>query len=216
VKKIAVLFLSIIAVAVLQGTAAAQTDNTQTFVSARIGLQNQGATYHLLEVFQTRGKWIVPDVGYIDFADARDYREIFIGGGAVLYSSERFTVIEEVYLNQACGPASGGAAYLMPWSLLGFKITPKLGGEAVYFPYLPLNKAGRIQHVLERVKLEYGLTHFKIGGGYGAYQFGDGPWQNKPFVTATIKGGRFGNLELWLQRTPTNKAQLQVQYVRAF
>jgi len=93
---------------------------------------------------------------------------------------------------------------------------PKLGGEVVYFPYLPLNKAGRMQHVLERAKLEYSFKHFKAGGGYGAYQFGDSPWQNKPFITSTLKCGRFGNLELWLQKMPRGNPQVQVRYEKTF
>ena len=65
-------------------------------------------------------------------------------------------------------------------------------------------------------KVEYDFKHFKAGAGYGAYQLGDGPWQNKPFLTATLKAGKLGNFELWLQRLPGNDAQLQVRYAKAF
>lgn len=183
----------------------------------RTGVQdNAKTTYRFVEVFQQRGRWIFPDGGYIDFADAGKYREIFLGAGAVLYNSKRLTVIEEGYIDKATGPASGGATYFQPWTLVGYRITPKLGSEVVYFPYLPLNKAGRIQHVIERAKLEYDFKHLKVGGGYGAYQFGDNAWQNKPFITTTLKGGRLGNLELWLQRMPSDHAQLQVRYAKIF
>ena len=100
----------------------------------------------------------------------------------------------------------------MPWSYIGYRLTPRLGGETSYFPYLPINKAGRIQHVLERAKLEYDFKRVKLGGGYAAYRYGNDSWQNKPFVTTTLKAGYLGNVEFWLQRMPVNQVQLQVRY----
>ena len=50
---------------------------------------------------------------------------------------------------------------LVWWSALptavdvrGLRLTDRLGSEAVYFPYIPLNEAGRTRHVLERAKSE--------------------------------------------------------------
>jgi hypothetical protein len=199
------------------GTASAQSANSaETFVIARTGIMNGQQTYNLVEVFQQRGRWIYPDVGYIDFAAAGKYREIFAGAGAMLLNSKRFTVIEEGFIDQTTGPASKGATYFQPWTYVGCRLTKKIASETVYFPYLPLNKAGRIQHVLERAKLEYGFKHLKVGGGYGAYKFGDDKWQNKPFVTTTLKAGRFGNIELWLQKMPQGHAQVQIRYAKVF
>lgn len=204
-----IIFASFSSIAVAQ--------DTQTFVVARTGVQDDAkSTYRYAEVFQQRGRWIFPDVGYIDFVDAKQYREYFVGAGAVLFTSKRITIIEEGYLDKAAGPASGGALYFQPWTLVAVTVTPKLSGEVVYFPYLPLNKAARIQHVLERAKLEYDFKHFKIGAGYGAYQYGDGPWTNRPLVTTTLKGGHLGDLELWLQRMPGDHVQLQVRYAKIF
>lgn len=186
-------------------------------VAVWIGVRDDAkTTYHFVEVLQQRGRWIFPDVGYIDFDHAGQYRELFIGGGAVLHKSKHLTVAQEAYLNQTSGPASGRATYLMLWTLVGYRLTSKLGGETVYLPYVPLNQAGRIQHVIERAKLEYGFKRFKVGGGYGAYQYGDGPWQNKPFITTTLKGSQLANLELWLQRMPEHHVQVQLRYVRVF
>ena len=214
-KQIAVLFFSIVLVAATSNMAVAQ--DAQTFVIGRTGVQDDAtATYRYTELFQQRGRWIFPDIGYIDFADAKQYREYFIGAGAVLFTSKRITIIEEGYLDKAAGPASGDALYFQPWTLVAVNLTPKLNGEVVYFPYLPLNKAGRIQHVLERAKLEYDFKRFKVGAGYGAYQYGDGPWSNRPFVTTTLKGGKLGDLELWLQRMSSNHTQLQVRYAKMF
>jgi hypothetical protein len=57
---------------------------TETFVLLRTAT-DRGA-YHYAEVFQQRGKIIVPDIGYIDFDQAREYREMWIGGGGVPFS----------------------------------------------------------------------------------------------------------------------------------
>ncbi len=187
-------------------------ESTQNFLIMRAGLQNNGTgTYRVAEFFQQRGKWIYPDVGYLDFTHAGNYREFFIGAGGVVYQSKRVTLIEEGYLDKAAGSNSGGALYFQPWTLVVFTLAPKLGAEVVYFPYIPLNKAGRIQHVLERAKLEYDFSRVKVGGGYGAYRFGDGPWTNRPFGSVTFKGAHGGALELWLQKMPKG-GQIQVRY----
>ncbi len=188
-----------------------------TFVIARTGAFTAGGdlTYRFVESFQVHGRWVFPDLGYLDFGRS-DYKELFVGGGATLVGSKHFTLIGEGYFVQAVGSASDGARYFQPWTYIGYRITPKLGGETVYFPYLPLNDAGRIQHVLERAKLEYSFQHWMLGAGYAGYRFGDGEWQNKPFITTTLKAGTFGNLEFWLQRMPSNTAQVQVRYAKVF
>ncbi len=216
--EVRLLFFLIIAVVISTDKMMAQNSHSvETTLAAYTGVRNDGQiTYHYLEVLQTRGKWILPDVGYIDLAEPGKYREIFFGGGAVLHNSKHLTVVEEGYVNQTTGPASGGALYFMPWTLVSYHPTSKITSETVYFPYLPLNKTGRIQHVLERSKLEYDFPRFKVGAGYGAYRFGDGEWQSKPFVTSTIKAGRVGSVELWLQKMPEHHFQVQVRYVRVF
>ena len=56
---------------------------TTSILIARTGESFQSphvGTYHLVEFFQLRGKWIYPDVGYIDFG-TNNYHEVFVGGG---------------------------------------------------------------------------------------------------------------------------------------
>ncbi len=172
-----------------------------TTIIGRMGMRN-AATYHFFEAFQTHhGKWIYPDVGYVDFGK-NGYWEFFLGGGAVIHDSKRFTLIHEGFLDRAQGPKSLSATYYQPWTLFVYRISRRVIGDTVYFPYLPLNKPARIQHVLERAKLEYDFKHFKLGGGYGGYQYGEENWQHKPFATWTLKAGSLGELELWLQRIP--------------
>jgi hypothetical protein len=99
--------------------------------------------------------------------------------------------------------------------ILNFRLTWNITGEASYFPYVPLNRAGHFQQVLERVKLERPVTRWlKAGAGYGAYESGSAPVQNKPFVTATFSTKAAGSLELWLQRMPDG-AQVQMRYAFA-
>jgi hypothetical protein len=202
-------------VVVAPNTASAQgAPAVDTHVIARTAT-DQG-TYHYAQVFQQRGKWILPDVGYIDFNEFDEYREVWVGAGGVLLATTHLSVIGEGHIVKALGPSSGGALYLQPWVLVAYQLTQRLGGDAVYFPYLPLNDAGRGQHVLERAKLEYGFGHIKVGGGYAGLKSGPGAWKSKPFVTATIKAGSIGAIELWLQQLPGDRLTVHVRYAKTF
>ena len=139
-----IISVSIVAacVVVALDTASAQeAPAVDTHVIARTAT-DQG-TYHYAQVFQQRGKWILPDVGYIDFNKFDEYREVWVGAGGVLLETTHLSVIGEGHIVKALGPSSGGALYLQPWMLVAYHLTKRLGGEAVYFPYLPLNEAGR-------------------------------------------------------------------------
>ena len=175
-------------------------------------LQRQStATMHYLELFQIRRRWVLPDIGYIDFGRS-DYREMFIGGGYTLYEREHFNFTQELFFEKAFGSASNDAKYLVPWTMIQYSLTDRLGGEAVYFPYLPLDKSGRAQHVLERAKLERSIgKHWKAGAGLGGYKYADNPWSHRPFLTSTLNTP-WGAWEFWLQRLPANKAQFQIRY----
>ena len=213
------LFIAIALVVFFGGfVAPVASAQTTTIIDARVGVTDESpyaATYHLVEVFQFHGRWIVPDVGYIDFADAKHYREWFVGAGYKLLVTKYVTVAEELYFVQAAGPESESAKYLQLWTGVFYTFTSKFGGETAFFPYIPLNRAGRKQWVLERTKLEYAfIPALKVGAGYGAYQLGDELWQHKPFVTTTLApvGGKFGSLELWYQWLPDGKGQVQIRY----
>lgn len=196
-------------------TAAVLDAQTQTGVLARMAM-NHAATFHFLETFQTRGRLVLPDLGYVDFGRSV-YREVFGGGGWIVHSGKRLTWIQELYFDQALGPASRRSNYLQPWTLLAWSI-PKsaITGEAVYFTYLPLGASGRIQYVLDRAKLEHGFRALKLGAGYASYRFADAKWENKPFITSTFKLKSLGSLELWLQRIPPHGLQVQIRYARVF
>jgi hypothetical protein len=215
-KMHVIISVSIVAcVVVALDTASAQeAPAVDTHVIARTAT-DQG-TYHYAQVFQQRGKWIVPDVGYIDFNQFDEYREVWVGAGGVLLDTTHLSVIGEGHVVKALGPSSAGALYLQPWVLAAYHLTQRLGGDAVYFPYLPLNDAGRGQHVLERAKLEYDFGRIKFGGGYAGLKSGTSAWKSKPFVTATIKAGSIGAIELWLQQLPGDRLTVHVRYAKTF
>ena len=198
--------------ATLAGAMHAQTPVT-TVVITRTGQNLQApytSTYHLFEVLQVRGKWIFPDVGYVDFATG-NYREVFIGGGRTFHDGKRLSVTGELYFVQAAGPASQNARYLWPNAIVDFRFTPKLTSQTSYILYAPLNKSARIQQVIERSKLEYApKKSWKFGGGYAAYQYGNGPWQSKLFATTTIST-KAGSFEFWLQKIQQG-GQVQMRY----
>lgn len=186
---------------------------TVSLLIARTGLRTDAphaSTYHFVEFLQARGRWIYPDIGYIDFGHG-NYREFFAGAGHTFWSGKWATLVEELYFDQATGPASKSARYVQPWTLIDCRFSSKLTSEVVYFPYLPLNRSARIQHVLERAKVEYALTQgWKIGAGYAGYKYGDYQWQNRPLLTTTVSI-RAGSFEFWLQKLPGG-GQVQMRY----
>lgn len=206
---IGVLYLLVLS----DGTLFAQTE---TVMIARMGVARSGPTYHFVEVFQIRDGWILSDVGWIDFSTS-DYGEAFAGIGRVMVKTSHITLINELYIAATVGSASQGAIYIQPWTLVAYTVSSKLAGEAVAFPYVPLNKQARKQWVIERIKLEYDLGLIKVGGGYGAYQFADEEWQHRPFVSVTARSSKLGDLEVWWQHLPQTKvrddgSQIQLRF----
>lgn len=185
---------------------------TETYVVGRMGIKDAVSTYHYLELQQQRGRWIFPDFVYIDFSKS-DYREAWAGAGLKTFQAKHVTLMNGGYFDAALGRTANGATYFLPWAYATYQLNQRIGGEAYYLVYLPLNNAGTTQHVLERAKLERDFGHFKLGGGYAGYESTSAPWQHRPFLTTTFKAARLGDLELWLQRLPANNAQLQIRYV---
>ena len=187
---------------------------TATIVMGRWGERLQSnpiSTYHFFEVFQVRGRWVYPDIGYVDFGH-NNYREFFAGGGYTLLQNKHFTAVGELLYGQALGSSTHNDRWLIPWTILQYRITPRLGAEASYFAYAPLSSTAIVQHVLERAKFEYRIkNHWKIGAGYAGKKAEDNPWQNKPFLTTTLIT-KEGDFEFWFQRLPKNIWQMQVRY----
>jgi len=193
---------------------AAAEHKTATIVMGRWGEKAEASginNYHFAEVFQVRRRWIYPDIGYVDFGH-NNYREFFVGGGYEVLKGKHISAAAELLYEQATGPFTHNDRWLVPWTIMQFHITPRLGGEASYFAYAPLTSTAIVQHVLERSKLEYRVkSHWKIGAGYAGKKTENTPWQNKPFLTTTFIT-KAGDFEFWLQRLPQNILQIQVRY----
>ncbi len=170
-------------------------------------------TYHLAELFQMRGRWIAPDMGYVDFA-TNTYREFFAGGGYTVVNRKKATLSLEGFFVQDTGPAAKGARYFWANPIMTVQFTPKWTWQTGYISYLPINHSGTFQQVLERSKMQYAFTKsVKAGAGYAMYQTPGKPVQNKPFATITF-ATRAGSIELWAQHVPKG-AQVQARYVFA-
>ena len=172
--------------------------------------------YHFAGVSHKRGRLIALDIGYIDFDNPKLHREMWIGGGGVPFEGRRGFLITEGFLARAFGEHANGALYFQPYFLGSYRLAPSVPLEASYLAYVPLNDAGRAQHLLEHVKLEYDFARLKAGAGYSAYKFGDEAWQHKPFITATLNVGALGNFEFWLQRVPDDQLAVQFRYAKVF
>ena len=205
-----VIFISSLAAA-QDAPAQSQVTPVTTTLLVRTGLRSN-VTLRYVEILQTRGRWVVPDVGYIDFGEAGQYREVWLGGGPVLIERPSVNLTVAGYYAQDDGSAANGAKYFQVWSLLGYQLAPNVVAQAVYLGFAPLNDSARVQHLFERIKLEYDFGRLKLGGGYAAYRFATDAWQHRPFVTGTVRLGRAGSLELWGQRLSGDLAQLQVRY----
>jgi hypothetical protein len=172
--------------------------------------------YHYAQIIHERGRWVALDVGYIDFNSPSDYFEAWIGSGVLALAGERGILITQGNLVRAFGDAADGALYAQGFFLGRLRLTDRLVSEAAYLPYIPLNDAGEVQHLLERAKLEAEFSGWKAGVGYGAYRFSDLDWQHKPFLTATAPPSRLGTFEVWVQRLPGDSQTVQLRWVRAF
>ena len=80
---------------------------------------------------------------------------MWIGGGGVPFEGRRGFLITEGFLARAFGEHANGALYFQPYFLGSYRLAPSVPLEASYLAYVPLNDAGRAQHLLEHVKLEY-------------------------------------------------------------
>ena len=168
-------------------------------------------TYRHLQGIWSHDRWVLLDAGYIDFGDATGYREIWIGGGAVFHRSERRLVIVEAFMAGAFGSHARGEIYLQPWLLLKCWASDRIVSELVLFQYVPLNRPGVRQYVLDRLKLEYDLPRWRLGGGYAGQKIGSEEWEHRPFLTTTFKLDEARSLEFWLQRLPDDRKGSRVQ-----
>ena len=155
---------------VLMATLAiAVTGQTNVNIIARTGVTSGGdLSYHLFEVYLEKGRWIPVDVGTMGFPDGRT-AEVFVGGGRKMIVKEKFYWTSELYFDKEVGEKTSGGAYLQPWNLMGGSVTKRIKWQAVAFPYIPLNKVGTFQLVVERIQATVDTKSGKVGGGFCGY-----------------------------------------------
>ena len=207
------IFLLFLLLFVAQARCVEPEDSTQTIVVVRTGEQLQAPhvlTYRVVEFIQQRGRWIYPDLGYYD--TGRFNEQLWLAaGGAEIWHGRHALWTEELYAVQEAGSATQNQRMLMLWTQLDLHLSPRLTGQTIVYPTVPLDRAARWGFDTDRAKLEYKLTrNMKIGPGYSSTDCSGGNWQNRPFLTTTISTGS-GSYEFWLERM-AGGAQIQLRY----
>lgn len=161
------------------------TGQTSINIIGRTGVTSGGdLSYHLFEIYLEKGRWIPIDGGTIGFPDGRT-AEVFVGAGRNMVVKEKFYWTSELYFDKEVGEKTSGGAYLQPWNLMGGSVTKQIKWQAVAFPYIPLNKVGRFQLVVERIQATVDTKFGKVGGGFSGYKFGGSEFQPRLLATWT-------------------------------
>jgi hypothetical protein len=205
-----VLFLKTSAAVSEEGQKELNESQRRFMLLARTGWDGEFTYRHLQGIF-SRDRWVLLDAGYIDFGSATEYRELWVGGGAVVHRSERPLVIFEAFIAKAFGSHALGEIYLQPWVLLQYRVSDRIASELVLFQYVPLNHHGIRQYVLDRLKLEYDLQRWRLGVGYAGQKIGSEDWKHCPFLTTSFNVYEASSLEFWLQRLPDDRKGSRVQ-----
>ena len=167
-------------------------------------------TYRVAEWEQMRGRWIFPDFGYYDTGYAKD-QIWFAGAGADIAHTKHIDWEQELYFTQEAGPESTNKRSLWIWPVFDVRFRPRLTGEFVPYPTIPLDRAQKAGFSVDRAKIEYAATyHWKAGAGYAGCSDA-GAWKNNPFLTAS-RSTPIGKFEFWLERI-SGGAQVQVRYM---
>ncbi len=213
-RFLCLIFLAVTCGAAGQPTAGSEESHPVTdFYILRTGEQIQAphiVTYRVAEWAQQRGRWILPDFGYYDTGYGKD-QLWFTGAGADLTRSKHFDWEQEIYFAQEAGPESTNKRSLWIWPVFDVRFRPRLTGEFVPYPTIPLDRAEKAGFAVDRAKIEYAATyHWKAGLGYAGCSEAGG-WKNSPFLT-TSRATRVGKFEFWLERI-SGGAQVQLRYM---
>ncbi len=207
-------FFIVLAAFVCQSTLQAEDARPVTDIYVlRTGEQLQSphvVTYRVAEWAQQRGRWILPDFGYYDTGYGKD-QIWFTGAGADITHSKHIDWEQELYFSQEAGPESTNKRSLWIWPVFDVRFRPRLTGEFVPYPTIPLDRAQKAGFSVDRAKIEWAATyHWKAGAGYAGCS-DSGAWKNSPFLTAS-RSTQVGKFEFWLQRS-TGGAQIQLRYM---
>jgi hypothetical protein len=168
-------------------------------------------TYRVAEWEQMRGRWIFPDVGYYDTGYAKD-QIWFTGAGADILHAKHVDWQQEIYISQEAGPESGHKRSIWIWPVFDVRFRPRLTGQFVAYPTIPLDRAQRWEYSVDRTKIEWAISpHWQVGAGYAGGLCASRSWQNNPFLTVS-RTTRAGKIETWLEQM-SGGAQVQLRYL---
>ncbi|HEY2857549.1 MAG TPA: hypothetical protein VGJ21_03985 [Terracidiphilus sp.] len=168
-------------------------------------------TYHVVEWEHVRGRWILPDMGYVDNGYGRD-QTWFVAGGAKALVTQHLDWTQELFVTQEAGPDSHNKRSMRLWPIVNVRLPNRLSSQMVPYPTVPLDAAQRWSIDIDRAKLEWTAnTRWVAGVGYSGGLNKNRDWASRPFLTTTRRTPA-GSFEFWLERMPGG-AQLQVRYV---
>ena len=122
-------------------------------------------TYRVAEWAQMHGRWILPDIGYYDTGYAKN-QIWFTGAGGDIFHSKHLDWEQELYVSQEAGPESTNKRSLWVWPVFDARFRPRLTGQFVAYPTIPLDRAQRSSFDVDRTKIEWAATyHWKAGAG---------------------------------------------------
>jgi len=179
-------------------------------VSLRTSFADSGMFLNYAEFITSYGKWMIFDPGWLNFGNLR-YGEGFIGGGRV-WTIGKTVVVGELYYDRSYGDLSDHANYLQTFLGVSHQFGSGYSVDGTGFPYIPLDRKGTKQFVLDHVTFRKALNKKWQGGiGYAAYRFGNNPVQHKPLLSLTYSS-KVGSLETILMHVPNSPGAVGVQF----
>lgn len=206
------LIFAVVALPFLFVSPAVQAQEKIAHIISRVGVEAKaGATYTYNAVWIEDGKKVDVDAGYLTYPGIST-GEAYIGAGYTLIAKENFFFVFEGLVDFETGNKTAHGVYFQPWIAFGGKCK-KLNYGGVIFPYLPLNKAGAKQLVIENITLSTKIPGGNLEGGYAAYASDAAGYHNKPFIGFTPNWKPLNNITIWYQRdTKTHGNIIQIRF----
>jgi hypothetical protein len=174
----------------------------ETALFLRTTAARNGQFFNYTEAAVDNGRWVVLDGGWLNFGQA-GYAEVFVGAGRIHSIGKRGTLIEELYFDRSYGYLSDHASYLQTYVSAEYQFGKGWSADTNLLPYLPLNKKGTFQLVVDRASLRKRLNdRLQVSAGYSAFKFGNTPLVNKEFGSLILLTKSRGSFETMLIHFP--------------
>lgn len=174
----------------------------ETTLFLRTSAARNGQFFNYTEAAVDNGRWVVLDAGWLNFGQA-GYAEVFVGAGRIHCIGKRGTLIEELYFDRSYGYLSDHASYLQTYVSAEYQFGKGWSADTNLFPYLPIDKKGTFQLVVDRASLRKKLNdRIQVSAGYSAFKFGNTPLVNKEFGSLILLTKSRGSFETMLMHFP--------------